>query len=141
MNPVISEMKFFLKTVNDFQLITIVTKNSVLNIVWMLALSMCSWQKFFTLLRFKNFPFPPFLPYFMLALVKPEYPLLTNNKQSIHFDDCIKKLRSEDWNAQDSIYLIFPMKIKIGIDHAFHVWLIDKFGNYRNLLTLQYIRL
>ena len=56
----------------------------------------------------------------MLALVKPEYLLLTNNKQSIYFDDWIKKLWSKGCNAQVGIYLTFAMKMKIGIDPVCH---------------------
>ena len=56
----------------------------------------------------------------MLAFVKPEYLLLTNNKQSIYFDDWIKKLWSKGCNAQVGIYLTFAMKMKIGIDPVCH---------------------
>ena len=85
-------MKFFLKTVNDIRLLTIVTKNSVLDVVGIQALPLRTGQKVFTLPPFKNFRSPSFLLYLMLALVKPECLLLTNNKQSIYFDDWIKKL-------------------------------------------------
>ena len=91
MNPVISKNKFFLKTVNGFRLLTIVTKNSVLDAVGILALPLHSGQKVFTLPLFKNFLLSQFLTYLMLALLKPEYLLLTDNKQSLYFDDWIKK--------------------------------------------------
>ena len=128
-------MKFFLKTVNDFRLLTIVTKNSVFVVVGILALPLHSWQKVFTLPHLKIFP-PPFLLYLMLALVKPEYLLLTNNKQSIYFDDWIKKLWWKGCNTQVGIYLTFEIKMKIGIDPVCHVWLFDTFSNYHNLYTL-----
>ena len=57
----------------------------------------------------------------MSALVKPEYLLLANNKQSIYFDDWIKSLSSKGCNAQVGIYLTFAMKMKIGIDPVCHV--------------------
>ena len=127
-NPVISKMRFFLKTINDFRLLTIATKNSVLDVFGILTLPLRSGQKVITL--------PPFLLYLMLTLVKLECLLLTNNKQSIYFDDWIKKLWSKGCNAQFGIYLSFAMKMKIGIDPVCHVWLFDTFSNYHNLHTL-----
>ena len=50
----------------------------------------------------------------MLALNKPVYLLLTDNKGSIYFDNWIK-LRSKG-NVQADIYLTFAMKTKIVID-------------------------
>ena len=139
MNPVISKNKFFLKTVNGFRLLTIVTKNSVLDAVRILALPLHSGQKVFTpppLSPLTNFPFPQFLTYLMLALLKPEYLLLTDNKQSLYFDDWIKKFWSKGCNAQVGIYLTFSAKVKIERDPVCHVWLFDTFGNYHNLHTL-----
>ena len=55
------------------------------------------------------------MPYLMLALIKQEYLLLTDNKHSIYFDYCIKLL-SKVCNAQVGIYLTFAMKMRIRID-------------------------
>ena len=59
----------------------------------------------------------------MLALIKPEYFLLTDNKHSIYFDHWIK-LSSKSWNAKVDIYLVFAIKVKIGIDPVIHTSLI-----------------
>ena len=60
-NPVTSMMKFFLETNNNFQLLTIVTKNSVLDFVGIPALFVDSGQNVFTLHYLKIFP-PHILP-------------------------------------------------------------------------------
>ena len=58
-----------------------------------------------------------------VSLIKPEYPLSTENKHSIYFDHWIKLL-SKGCNAQLSIYLTFSMKMKIGIYPVTHTSLI-----------------
>ena len=88
---------------NNIQLLTIVTKNSVLYVVGILALSLHSGQTIFTFPHLIKYPIPikffflssPFLTYLILALIKLGYLLLTDNKLSIYFDDWIKKFRSK----------------------------------------------